>query len=313
MNECPGSLFAAARARWSGRGLRAALAGAVLLAVWTAPAVAQELPEPDPPRPVAAADVPEDVVEWFLDAGSQVVTNQAIQVLGLSPEAAAAAELGLIRSVMTWSPSYIEATSLVEPVVPAERWIAPVMSPAPDAGDADDEPEVEQTGSPDDSGDAESASGLADERTVADPAESPDPATEEEEANPGEYLGMLHAERIDNGGIRLQSFVPGAAPARDLASLDSEAMLVFDEVLDAWFAIVDGEVQPADADARESLAGSISLRDYQFFVAERYAADGDATAEGGGSASAEPAIWTAGILGSLLMLTAAIVWLRKGD
>lgn len=339
MSERRGSMSrvrGAAPSHRRARRLRGALAAAALLAAWAGPATAEELPEPAPPTtPVAAEDVPEDVVEWFLDAGSQVVTNQAIQLLGLSPEAAAAAELGMIRSVMVWSPSYIEATSLADPVVPAERWIAPVLSPVgadPEAGDdPDDDAVVEGTGDADGNGD--DAGGVGDqgggdtdrggtdqvgERANAD---GEGDATDAEESVPAgdetdsyEFLGVLQAARGENGGVRLlQSFEPGVTPARDLAGLDSDAMLIFDEVLGAWFAIVDGEVQPVDAAARDSLAGSISLRDYQSFVAERHTAEGDTAAETGEPASAEPAIWTAGILGSLLLLTAAIVWLRKGD
>lgn len=312
--------------------MRGVLASAALLTAWAGPAMADEVPEPvSLTSPVAAGDVPEDVIEWFLEAGSQAVTNQAIQLLGLSPEAAAAAELGVIRSVMTWSPEYIEATSLVDPVIPAERWIAPILSPISadpdDDDDADDDDELDGAG-PEENGDGDSGPGADDpdqvgERTSAEAgADDDESPTDDADPEPGvedemdsyEFLGVLHAARADNnGGVRWQGFIPGAVPARDIAGLDLDAMVVFDEALEAWFAIIDGEVQPVDLAARETLAGSISLPDYQSFVVERHAVDGDAASESGEVGSAVPAIWTAGIIGSLLFLTAAIVWLRKGD
>lgn len=110
--------------------------------------------------------------------------------------------------------------------------------------------------------------------------------------------------------VRLETLEPAPDLAAAVLALAADDPLVHDLVLDAWFAVIDGEVRPVDEDARDSLAGSLPVEDYQPFVVDRYSEPG-AELEAVDRPTWTPAAWTAGIIAVVLAWTALVVWLRR--
>lgn len=110
--------------RTARRPLLALLALLVLLA--PAP-VAVATPEPGPAQTPQVADgVPEQVAEWFRTEAAKVIDTQGGAELDLDAEQRAGVEIGLVRTVTTWSAGFRSAGDPQPPLETTSRWVSPL-------------------------------------------------------------------------------------------------------------------------------------------------------------------------------------------
>ncbi len=123
--------------------------------------------------------------------------------------------------------------------------------------------------------------------------------------------GVLRARLADDGEIQLVAVEPSPELAAAMPALAPDAPVVHDAVLDGWFTVEEDRVRPLDANARDSLAGTLTLEAYQPFVTERYLADEAPTSPETTASTWMPAAWAGGIAALLLAWAGVIVWLRR--
>ncbi|PFG40477.1 hypothetical protein ATJ97_3007 [Georgenia soli] len=100
----------------------------VLLAVVLSPGAAAT-PEPGPAAqtPPVAEGVPDQVAQWFRSKAGDVIATQGGAELDLGAEQRAAVQLGLVRTVTTWSAGFRSPGG--DPQPPLEttsRWVSPI-------------------------------------------------------------------------------------------------------------------------------------------------------------------------------------------
>lgn len=106
-------------------GLLAVLALLTLL-VPAGPAAATAEAGPVTQAPAVAEGVPEKVAQWFRTEAADVVSTQGGAELDLSAEQRADVEIGLVRTVSTWSVGFRSGGDADPPLEATSRWVAPL-------------------------------------------------------------------------------------------------------------------------------------------------------------------------------------------
>ncbi|MGM0384583.1 MAG: hypothetical protein ACQERF_01180 [Actinomycetota bacterium] len=130
----------------------------------------------------------------------------------------------------------------------------------------------------------------------------------------GAGIGALVASGDDSGGIAGQRVIwdedLGNALASRLAST-----FILDEQTSGWFRLGLEELVPITAEARDVLAGTISVTAYQPFLVERRGPDDEPQPlpEDRGPDQLRPVLVTAGIALGVLVSVGAVVWIRRPE
>jgi hypothetical protein len=102
---------------------------ALLLALALAPAgpaAATAEAGPVAQAPPVAEGVPEEVAQWYRTEAAEVIRTQGGSELDLSAEQRSAVEIGLVRTVSTWSAGFRSAGDPDPPLETTARWVAPL-------------------------------------------------------------------------------------------------------------------------------------------------------------------------------------------
>jgi hypothetical protein len=76
--------------------------------------------------PAVAEGVPEEVAQWFRTEAADVIRTQGGAELDLSAEQRGAVEIGLVRTVSTWSAGFRSDGDPDPPLETTARWVAPL-------------------------------------------------------------------------------------------------------------------------------------------------------------------------------------------
>jgi len=130
----------------------------------------------------------------------------------------------------------------------------------------------------------------------------------------GAGVGAIVVTREDGGPVTDPRIEWDDDLGSDLAAFQSTAF-VRDEASGGWFRLGGEILTPVTAKARELLAGSIGIADYQRYLVARLGGDGQEPAvpvepDGG---QVRPVATVAGVLLGLLAIVGVIVWVRRPD
>ncbi|MCK6209922.1 hypothetical protein KZX45_05135 [Georgenia sp. EYE_87] len=103
-----------------------ALIGLFMLLAPAGPAAATAEVGPVTQAPPVAEGVPEKVAQWFRTEAADVVSTQGGAELDLSAEQRGAVEIGLVRTVSTWSAGFRAGGEADPPLEVTSRWVAPL-------------------------------------------------------------------------------------------------------------------------------------------------------------------------------------------
>jgi hypothetical protein len=102
------------------------LLGLLALLAPAGPASATAESGPLTQAPPVAEGVPEKVTQWFRTEAAAVVSTQGGAELDLSAEQRGAVEIGLVRTVSTWSAGFRSGGDADPPLEATSRWVAPL-------------------------------------------------------------------------------------------------------------------------------------------------------------------------------------------
>lgn len=221
----------------------------------------------------------------------------------------------LIAALALVSPGSLQSHALPEPPAPVLAWFEEeglaVVTSSESSGLLPEELAAVDVGAPVSVGtwSEDFLAGLRDAEPVVATGEWVAPITRESTG-----IGALVASGDGSGGIEGQRVIWDEDLGAALASRPASSF-VLDDQTGGWFRLGAEDLVPVTAEARDVLAGTIRIADYQPFLVERHGQDAEPQPlpEDGGPDQLGPVLVTAGIAVAVLAIVGAVVWIRRPE
>ena len=139
----------------------------------------------------------------------------------------------------------------------------------------------------------------------------------------GEWIAPITVEGAGSGALVAAADGPEVLDHRVIWDEDlGEALLspqdadpVLEAEISGWFRLAGDDLSPVTAEARDVLAGTIAVADYQPFLVERRGVEENPAPlpEAQDNTQLRPVLVTAGIVLGVLAVVGTIVWIRRPE